>query len=332
MKKTLLLAKTKKSLTACFFFLIASTSAQTVIYQQNFDGNSGNFNNALVSQTTATNGWLASSTAAQYGNYRHIWNFSSVSTGGNDAVLPISGRSLGMGFWNGNAPNVENQFFRTWDGEVPDTGFYTTRWAHVGVSTVGYENITVEFKWRCLGEVDEGIVYDYGTVNTSIDGGTTWSMDQTGGVAGTTSEQGTFSKGLYYNNSGVQTTTLTLPANRANQANFRLAFRMVVDEGYGTGGGFIIDDIIIRGTSSLATVDSALAKIETYRDGGNFVVTSSASEIQNVEIYDATGRLILSLKGGSKEIRFDANRLVKGMHILKATLKNGEEFTKKIRK
>ena len=334
MKKTLLQKNASRLFaipTIALFSMMNAQNEQVTLYQQNFDGNNGNFANALVSQTTATNGWLASSTAAQYGNYRHVWNFSDVTSGGNADVQPISGRSLGMGFWNGNAPNVTNQFFRTWDGEVPDTSFYTTRWVHVGVSTVGYENITVEFKWRCVGEVDEGIVYDYGTVNTSIDGGATWLMDQTGGIGGETDVQGTFAKGLYYNNAGVQTATLTLPANRANQANFRLAFRMVVDEGFGTGGSFIIDDIIVRGTALLATANAEVTKLDTYKDGENFVVKSS-SEIKNAELYDTSGRLTLTLSGGSKEIRFGSSQLGSGIYILKATLKNGEQLTKKIRK
>ncbi len=261
-----------------FCLIQTITNAQTVIYQQNFDGNNGNYSNTIVSQA-GTNGWVASSTAAQYGNYRHVWNFSNVTNGGNANVLPISGRSLGMGFYNGNNPNVTNQFFRTWDGTTCNAIPTTTRWAHVGLSTVGYENITVEFKWRCLGEVDGGIVYDYGTINTSIDGGSTWLMDQTGGQGGTTGAHGTFTGGLYYGNSGVQTTTLTLPATRNNQANFRLAFRMVVDECYGTGGGFIVDDIIVRGTP-LAT-DRTLTVAGAYTGAtyanGPHVLANNAS-------------------------------------------------------
>lgn len=332
MKKNLLQKNSSRLLTIPAIALLSMMNGQTIIYQQNFDGNNGTFTNAIVSQTTPTNGWLSSSTAAQYGNYRHVWNFSDVTTGGNADVLPISGRSLGLGFWNGNAPNVTNQFFRTWDGEVPASGsFFTTRWAHVGVSTVGYENITVEFKWRCVGEVDGGKVYDYGTVNTSIDGGATWLMDLTGGQSGLTDTLGSFAGGLYYGNSGVQTATLTLPANRANKADFRIAFRMVVDEGFGTGGSFIIDDIIVRGTPFLATSNTDLEKISAYRDGEDFTVTSP-TEIKNVEVYDASGKLVSTINGKSREVRFGAAQLTKGMYLLKVTLKNGGQVTKKIRK
>lgn len=333
MMKTVFPTNVRKFLTVGCIAATALLQAQTVIYQQNFDGNNGTFANTLISQNTATNGWVASSTAAQYGNYRHVWNISDVTSGGNANVLPITGKSLGIGFWNGNEPNVPNQYFRTWDGEEPASGaFYTTRWANVGISTLGYENITIEFKWRCVGEVDAGTVYDYGTINTSIDGGASWLMDQSAGQGGVTSEQGTFNKGLYFGNANVQTATLTLPANRANQANFRLAFRMVVDEGYGTGGGFIVDDIIVRGTALLATANVDKANMEVHRDGADFVVKSSSAAINKIEIYDASGKLAITSAANGKEVRIAANLLRSGVYILKAQLNNGEELTKKIRK
>lgn len=325
-----------KTLAICSALLTSSYAfSQEVIYQQNFDGNNGNFTNTIVSATTPINGWLASSTATQYGNYRHLWNWSDDASGGNDIVMPISGKSLGMGFFNANSPNVAHQAFRTWDGEEPSAGaFYTTRWAHVGVSTAGYENITVEFKWRCVGEVEDDIVYDYGTINTSINGGSTWLMDDSGGQGGQTSEHGTFASGLYYGNAEVKTTTLTLPANRADQPNFRLAFRMVVDEGYGSGGGFIIDDIIIRGTKipTAGTIEVNKNKLNAYKDGENFVVTTKTSNIKEINLYDMSGKLVTNLSdNNNKEVRIHANPLAKGIYILKAKLENGEELSQKIK-
>lgn len=333
MRKTVLVENTKNLLVLSCIAVLSFAQAQTVIYQQNFDGNNGDFTNTIVSQNTPINGWLASSTAPQYADiYRHLWNFSNVTTGGNPVAMPISGRSLGMGFYEGNDPFVENQFFATYAAEEPeDQTFFTTRWAHVGFSTEGYENITIEFKWRCSGELFEGVVYDYGTVNTSIDGGATWAMDQTAGQGGTTSEHGTFNGGLYFGNEGVQTATLTLPESRDNQPDFRLAFRMVVDEGYGTGGGFIIDDIIVRGTPIvMATADLDKNKWEVYRDGDSFVVKSSNGIIQQVNVYDTTGRLVWNTMAANKEVRIASDALSKGVFIVKAKLDNGEELSKKI--
>jgi hypothetical protein len=232
-------------LTVLYFFSTQTLSAQVTIYEQNFDGNNGTFSNAILSEITPNNSWLASSTAAQYANYRHLWNISNLGTG---SYQPITGRSLGIGFYNANSPFTANRPFQTWSGTNCSVIPPTYRWAYVPISTVGFENIQVEFKWRCSGELDAGVAYDYGTVNTSINGGSTWLLDQTGGVGGTTGADGTYTGGLYLNNTGVQTQIINLPATRDNQANFVLAFRMVVDECYGTGGGFIVDDIIVTGT------------------------------------------------------------------------------------
>jgi len=335
MKKTNLVQHTRNLLLTGCIAAMSLAQGQTIIYQQNFDGNNGSFPNTIVSENTAINGWLASSTAPQYADiYRHLWNFSDVTTGGNPYVMPISGKSLGMGFYEGNDPYVLNQYFATYAAEPPtDQTFFTTRWAHVGFSTEGYENITVEFKWRCTGEIFEGVVYDYGTVNTSIDGGSTWLMDETGGQGGTTSEHGSFSGGLYFGNAGVQTAILTLPESRNDQPDFRLAFRMVVDEGYGTGGGFIIDDIIVRGTPIvMGTQDMDKSKVEVYKDGDAFVVKSSDANIKQVSLYDLSGKLLLNSTAGNKEFRLNANTLQNGVYMLKTQLENGEELTRKIRK
>ncbi|RZJ64034.1 MAG: hypothetical protein EOO45_19445, partial [Flavobacterium sp.] len=151
----------KQFILVMVFLITLAGYSQSIIYQQNFDGNNGTFTNSLVSEA-GTGGFFSSSTLAQYGNYRHVWNLSNVANSTNPHASPISGRSLGMGFWNGNTPNVASQFFRTWDGTNCDIIPITTRWAHIGISTLGYTNIKIAFKWKCSGEVDAGVVYDYG--------------------------------------------------------------------------------------------------------------------------------------------------------------------------
>ncbi|MCB0820705.1 MAG: hypothetical protein KDC13_08785, partial [Bacteroidetes bacterium] len=167
--------------------------AQVVIYQQNFDGNNGTFSNALLSQVTPNNGWIANTTATQYLNYRHLWNVSTLGTG---VSAPITSRSLGIGFFNANTPFTANNPFRTWSGTNCSVIPVTYRWAYVPISTVGYQNIEVEFKWRCSGESDASLIYDYGTVITSINGGANWLMDESGGTGGTTSYDGAYAGGL----------------------------------------------------------------------------------------------------------------------------------------
>ncbi|OWR15165.1 GEVED domain-containing protein [Chryseobacterium sp. VAUSW3] len=91
-------------------------------------------------------------------------------------------------------------------------------------------------------------------------------------------------------------------------------------------------EIVYRPGVVLATDTKDLAKVEVYRDAADFVIRSSDKAISYLELYDASGRLIFTLKGSGKELRFAADRLADGMYVLKTTLKDGEVMTAKIRK
>lgn len=310
-------------------WLGADAFAQVVIYQQNFDGNNGSFSNAMLSEITPNNGWRASSTAAQYaGAYRHVWNFS---TQGSGNFAPVSSRSLGIGLYNGNNPNYTGSPFRTWSGTNCSLFATTYRWAYVPISTVGYQNITVEFKWRCSGEVDAGTVYDYGTVNTSIDGGATWLMDETGGQGGTTGANGTYAGGLYYNNSSVLTQTISLPANRDDQPNFALAFRMVVDECYGTGGGFIIDDIIVRGTPLTSCFAGTASGPSYVATGGTANLTLSGYVGTTIQWQSSpngtSGWTNVSGGSGATTDSYTTGTLANGTYYYRAVVTDGASCT-----
>ncbi len=316
-----------------FLVLVASlllstaVNAQVVIYQQNFDGNNGGFSNSILSEITPNNGWLASSTAAQYaGVYRHVWNLSTIGTG---SFAPITGRSLGVGLFNGNSPFYASpfQYYNgTSCGLFPNS---TTRWAYVPISTVGYTNITVEFKWRSTGETFSGQLFDYGTVNTSIDGGSTWLLDQSQGQGGTDGNgYGTYTGGLYYGNSGVTTTTITLPASRDNQANFALAFRAVIDACYGTGGGFIVDDIIVRGIPTSSCVAGTASPSYQYvptNGTANMTLTGySGSTIQwQVSANGTTGWANVSGGLGATTDSYVTGSLADGTYFYRAVVTDG---------
>ena len=91
-------------------------------------------------------------------------------------------------------------------------------------------------------------------------------------------------------------------------------------------------EIVYKPEVVLTTDATNKSKVEVYRDAQDFVVKSADKTIENIELYDAVGRLVFKKIGNSKEIRFDAHRLAEGMYILKAQLKGGEPLTKKIRK
>lgn len=91
-------------------------------------------------------------------------------------------------------------------------------------------------------------------------------------------------------------------------------------------------EIIYKPSAVLAADSAAVAQIEMYRDGSDFVVRSSDRAIEAVEVYDASGRLVLTRTGNGKELRFTALGLTEGIYVLKSILKGGETYTKKIRK
>ena len=86
-------------------------------------------------------------------------------------------------------------------------------------------------------------------------------------------------------------------------------------------------------TGAILTTDASTKYgLEIYRDAEDFVVRSPQKEIKNVEVYDASGRLILKLSGMQKEWRFPVQKLTAGMFVVKATLKTDETVSRKIRK
>lgn len=92
-------------------------------------------------------------------------------------------------------------------------------------------------------------------------------------------------------------------------------------------------EILYKPETILTTDGAVRDELQVYRDGSNFVLHSPRESLEYVQVYDAGGRLILTVKGTrSRELRFDADRMAAGMYILKAGLANGETFTRKIRK
>lgn len=91
-------------------------------------------------------------------------------------------------------------------------------------------------------------------------------------------------------------------------------------------------EIVYAPALVLATDTTVKGQIEIYRDASDFVIRSSDQLISSVEVYDVSGRLIVSAAGRERVLRFSAERLQEGMYVVKAHLKDGEHITKKIRK
>ncbi|KEY18802.1 T9SS type A sorting domain-containing protein [Kaistella antarctica] len=66
-----------------------------------------------------------------------------------------------------------------------------------------------------------------------------------------------------------------------------------------------------------------------YRDGNDFVLKSNSKIITGLEVYDASGRLLIQLKPNQKETRIDASAFVNGTYVLRID-QEGTLVTKKI--
>lgn len=88
-------------------------------------------------------------------------------------------------------------------------------------------------------------------------------------------------------------------------------------------------EIVFEPSATLGTGATTKESLQVYRNGESFVVKSGQSKIDEVEVFDASGRLFQKVKGGSTEAKLDATVLPAGMYILKISRSN-ETISKKI--
>lgn len=91
-------------------------------------------------------------------------------------------------------------------------------------------------------------------------------------------------------------------------------------------------EIVYEQGAVLSTTNSSNSKFEVYSDAQDFVLQSSAKKIISYELYDMSGRIIMSQKSNAQEIRFTASSLIDGTYVLKAQLEGGIIISRKIRK
>lgn len=89
-------------------------------------------------------------------------------------------------------------------------------------------------------------------------------------------------------------------------------------------------EIVYKPALVLATDNSALNDLIVYRHGENFEVKSSQS-IQEVEMYDASGKLYHTIKGNAKLVTVPAAAVPSGMYLLKIKQATGNSVRKVVK-
>ena len=90
-------------------------------------------------------------------------------------------------------------------------------------------------------------------------------------------------------------------------------------------------EIIYEPETVLATDTTSKEKLVVYRENGDFVI-KSPKEMERVEVYGTSGKLIKILLPNSKSAILESATLVNGMYILKIKTKDSAMATKKILK
>ena len=90
-------------------------------------------------------------------------------------------------------------------------------------------------------------------------------------------------------------------------------------------------EIVYKPETVLGTDDESLQEIQVYRAAGDFVVSSNSGKITDLEVYEASGRLVYKVRPNSIKTIIPADKLTPGMYILKVD-QNGKITGKKILK
>ncbi|WP_332032356.1 choice-of-anchor D domain-containing protein [Kaistella sp.] len=90
-------------------------------------------------------------------------------------------------------------------------------------------------------------------------------------------------------------------------------------------------EIVYKPGTVLATDSGIKETLTVYRNANDIIVKSKHSRIDEVEVYDVSGRLIIKVKGGSDELRINASSYISGTYVLKIKC-DEKTVTKKILK
>ncbi|MBN9337801.1 MAG: T9SS type A sorting domain-containing protein, partial [Chryseobacterium sp.] len=87
-------------------------------------------------------------------------------------------------------------------------------------------------------------------------------------------------------------------------------------------------EIVYKEDAVLAFDDATKSEFEVYRTNGDYIIKSS-KQLGKIEVYDSSGRLMMTANTKEKILKLDTSVLVNGVYIIKAE-NSGDIRTKKI--
>jgi len=213
------------------------------------------------------------------------WTYGTLIDGDNDWVVTDEGCGI-SGNYALEIFNGDSMFYCEYNPKDN-----SDKIAYKQISTEGYTNLEMDYKWKAYGEYSSGEYWDYGKVVYSLDG-SSW-----------TNITDEYNQGQ----SSTQTVTdMALPYAMEDKATVYLGFRWINDNNTGTNPAFVVDDIVITGEGGATSSVSAL-----YIDGGTgHVVKNNILYAKSGGDYYATnvnGNLMSSSSGFNNQYSDGSN-------------------------
>lgn len=187
-------------------------------------------------------------------------------------------------------------------------GIDTKAWL-VHLSTEGYENLTIS-SLQSSGGNDPG-PKDF-KAQYSIDEGVSWTDIENGAIT----VENDWESGVMEN--------VPLPENCYDQAQLMIRWLMASNEASGPGGDVLesgkskIDEIYIRGDKINSTGEYYTSvRIDIFPNPAtNYIEIQSNSIMQNINIIDITGKVILQKRVNAHSEQIDISNLSKGYYFI----------------
>ncbi len=192
-----------------------------------------------------------------------------------------------------------------------------------GVSTMQQNLVTIKFDWLCSGQV--ALFPTYGSIDYSINGGTTWTNITT--PVSRYSGQSTWT---------TATITSSQVTGLLNQSDLRLRFGFTLS-GYGNNPAFAIDNLSITGDVATAVAPTLRSKANVNvlmsADGEElFVNADPLSGASVITVYNLLGKEMLSLTSkndGAEKINI--HNLTAGIYMVRIDNEAGTTMRKIIK-